>query len=56
MISLMESKYQAPINIGNPEEVVIKDLAVLINKLTNNVNGIVFKPLPQDDLDRENPQ
>ena len=49
MISLMESEYQEPINIGNPEELVIKDLAVLINKLTNNVNGTIFKPLPQDD-------
>ena len=55
MISLMESKYQEPINIGNPEELVIKDLAVLINKLTNNVNGIVFKPLPQDDPRQRKP-
>ncbi|MDR2621521.1 MAG: SDR family oxidoreductase [Dysgonamonadaceae bacterium] len=38
-----------PINIGNPGEYKIIELAEKIIKLTNSKSKIVFKPLPQDD-------
>jgi UDP-glucuronate decarboxylase len=38
-----------PINIGNPVEYKIIELAEKIIKLTNSTSKIIFKPLPQDD-------
>ena len=49
MISLMESEISTPINIGNPNELKIIELA---NKIKNKINPnleIIFKKLPQDD-------
>ncbi len=37
------------INLGNPDERKIIDIAFLIKKLTNSKSKIVFKPLPEDD-------
>ena len=49
MNNLMESKVSSPVNIGNPEELTILDLAKKIrNKINPNLE-IIFKPLPQDD-------
>ncbi len=44
-----------PINIGNPEEITIYELAKTIIKLTNSDSKIVFKPLPLDDPERRKP-
>ncbi|NPA91916.1 MAG: SDR family oxidoreductase [Chloroflexi bacterium] len=44
-----------PVNIGNPEEYRIIDFAKLVNELTGNQAGIVFKPLPQDDPKKRRP-
>jgi UDP-glucuronate decarboxylase len=44
-----------PINLGNPSEVTILDLARLIIDLTGSKSKIVFKPLPQDDPERRMP-
>ena len=38
-----------PMNIGNPDEFTILELAQKIIELTNSESRIVFKPLPQDD-------
>jgi dTDP-glucose 4,6-dehydratase len=38
-----------PINVGNPLELSILAFAELINRLTGNVAGIAFQPLPVDD-------
>lgn len=43
------------INIGNPDERTIKDLAKLIKKMTNSNSEIVFEKLPEDDPERRNP-
>ncbi len=49
MILLMNSKKNGPINIGNPNEFTIKELAMLIiNKINPNLK-LIFKPLPEDD-------
>jgi len=46
---LMLSKINDPINLGNPQEIAIKDLASVIIKSTGSRSQIVYKPLPQDD-------
>lgn len=40
---------KGPINIGNPVELSIKDVADMIVKMTDSTSEIVFKPLPSDD-------
>ena len=44
-----------PVNLGNPSEVTILDLAKLIIDLTGTKSKIVFKQLPQDDPERRLP-
>jgi nucleoside-diphosphate-sugar epimerase len=45
-----------PINLGNPEELTILELAELVNELTGNRGGIQFQPLPADDPIRRRPE
>lgn len=42
-------------NLGNPKEFTIIELARVIKKLTNSKSEIVFKPLPEDDPTKRNP-
>jgi len=44
-----------PMNLGNPSEFSILELAELVIQLTNSSSGIVYKPLPQDDPVRRKP-
>jgi len=46
---LLMRDYAYPINIGNPHEITIKELAEEIIKITNTNQKIVYKPLPKDD-------
>ncbi len=46
---LMMSNYAAPMNIGNPEEITMLDLAKEIVALTGSKSRIVHQDLPQDD-------
>ena len=43
------------VNLGNPEEVSILEIANLIKKMTNSGSKIAFKPLPRDDPARRKP-
>ena len=52
---LLMSKENEPVNIGNPNEVTIKQIAQTIIKLTNSKSKIVYKPLPSDDPVRRRP-
>ena len=52
---LMESNFRKPINIGNPVEYTIKELAFLIKDLINPKLEIVYKKLPQDDPRQRRP-
>ena len=45
----MMSDYNLPMNIGNPEEITMLDLAKEIIELTNSKSKIIFKELPIDD-------
>ena len=55
MIKLMESNYQKPINIGNPNEFSIKELANLIKNLINPELQFTNKILPEDDPKQRKP-
>ncbi len=46
---LLLSEYSNPVNIGNPDEITIKQFAEEIIKLTNSTQKIVYEPLPEDD-------
>ena len=47
--------FTGPVNIGNPGEFTIKELAELVIKLTNSRSKLVFCPLPQDDPTQRKP-
>jgi len=49
LIKLMNSNYIYPVNIGNPNEITMKQLALLILHLTNSDSKFVYRELPQDD-------
>lgn len=49
MVALIESNEEGPINIGNPGEFTIKELAEKVIALTNSQSELVYKPLPKDD-------
>ncbi len=49
MTLTMNSDYKMPINIGNPKEFTINQLANIIKKKISNDLKIVYKPLPEDD-------
>jgi dTDP-glucose 4,6-dehydratase len=52
---LLLSDYQMPMNIGNPQEITIKDFAEEIIKLTGTDRKIIYKPLPKDDPKQRQP-
>ena len=52
---LLMSKEHTPVNIGNPNEMTIKDIAKVIIKLTGSKSKIVYKPLPEDDPKKRRP-
>jgi dTDP-glucose 4,6-dehydratase len=49
IIKLMESDLVEPVNIGNPQEMTVLEMAKLIIEITGSKSGIVFKELPEDD-------
>ena len=52
---LMMSRYDLPVNIGNPTELTMLQFAGQIIRATGSRSKIVFKPLPQDDPKRRRP-
>ena len=55
MILLMDSNYKYPMNIGNPNEFSIKELANLIRNLVNPNLEFEYKQLPEDDPKQRKP-
>ncbi len=51
LIRLMHSDddFVGPVNLGNPQEISVLDLAQLILDLTGSQSALVFEPLPEDD-------
>ena len=52
---LLLSDYHYPVNIGNPNEISLKDFAEEVLKLTGSSVKIVYKPLPVDDPKQRQP-
>ena len=52
---LLLSDYHMPVNIGNPDEISLKEFAEEILSLTGNKVKIIYKPLPVDDPRQRQP-
>ncbi|HQY21347.1 MAG TPA: SDR family oxidoreductase [Ignavibacteria bacterium] len=52
---LLLSEYANPVNIGNPDEITIKEFAEEIIKLTGTDQKIIYKTLPTDDPKQRQP-
>ena len=52
---LLLSDYHLPVNIGNPDEITIKEFAEEIINLTDTDSKIVYKELPEDDPKQRRP-
>ncbi len=55
IIRLMLSKENDPVNIGNPVEMTIKQIAETIIRMTGSRSKIVYRPLPTDDPKQRRP-
>jgi nucleoside-diphosphate-sugar epimerase len=55
IIRLMLSKEHGPINIGNPREMTIKEIAETIIRMTGSKSTLINKPLPKDDPKQRKP-
>ncbi len=57
LVKLMEtgSDFHGPVNIGNPGEFTIKELAEKVIELTGSKSKIIYNPLPSDDPTQRQP-
>ena len=55
ILSLMDAKTNEPVNIGNPHEVTIEEIARTIVRLVGSTSKIVYRPLPVDDPKQRRP-
>ena len=52
---LMMSEERYPVNLGNPQELTIREFAERIQRLTGTATGIAFRELPEDDPKQRQP-
>jgi UDP-glucuronate decarboxylase len=55
LLRMMESEIEGPVNIGNPDEHTVLDLAEIVLRLTGSRSRIVHRALPADDPHRRKP-
>jgi len=55
ILALMEAKTNDPVNIGNPHEVTIEEIARTIIRMCGSTSKIVYRPLPIDDPKQRKP-
>jgi len=55
LIKVMNIDFVGPVNLGNPVELSMNDLADMIIRLTNSLSDIVYKELPEDDPKKRRP-
>jgi dTDP-glucose 4,6-dehydratase len=55
ILALLDSDYVGPVNIGNPNEFTVRELAELVLEVTGSSSEIVFEPLPVDDPTQRQP-
>ena len=51
----VNSSFTGPVNLGNPVEFTVLELAKLVIELTDSKSKIIFKDLPQDDPEKRKP-
>jgi UDP-glucuronate decarboxylase len=55
LLALNKEGFHGPVNLGNPNEMTIRDLAMEVLTLVGSKSKLVFRPLPQDDPMRRKP-
>jgi dTDP-glucose 4,6-dehydratase len=55
LLALLDSDYVGPVNIGNPDEFTVRELAEIVLEVTGSSSEIVFEPLPVDDPAQRRP-
>src|SRR5919202_1205169 len=55
VLGLMRSQERRPVNLGNPVEYTVREVAGLILKLSGSASELVYEPLPQDDPKQRRP-
>ena len=55
LVAMMQSSLTGPVNLGNPGEFTVKELAMMVLRLTQSSSKIVYKDLPQDDPQQRRP-
>jgi dTDP-glucose 4,6-dehydratase len=54
-LALLDSDYVGPVNIGNPAECTMLELAALVLAVTGSSSELIFDPLPVDDPSQRRP-
>jgi dTDP-glucose 4,6-dehydratase len=55
IIALAESGYHDPVNIGNPDEFTLLELAEIVKELTGSTSELIYEALPEDDPKQRKP-
>jgi dTDP-glucose 4,6-dehydratase len=55
LVALMDSSITGPVNIGNPDEHTVLELAQVVLEVTGSASSLVYQPLPTDDPTRRCP-
>jgi dTDP-glucose 4,6-dehydratase len=55
LVALLDSEVEEPVNIGNPDERTINELAEIVIELTDSDSGITYEPLPPQDPEVRRP-
>jgi dTDP-glucose 4,6-dehydratase len=55
LVALLDHPVPGPVNIGNPDERTVLELAELVLRVTGSTSEVVFRPLPADDPSRRCP-
>jgi dTDP-glucose 4,6-dehydratase len=56
LVALAESGHHDPVNIGNPDEFTLLELAETVRELTGSTSEIVYEALPEDDPKQRRPE
>ena len=54
-LALLDSDYVGPVNIGNPNEFTVRELADLVIEVTGSASEVISEPLPVDDPRQRRP-
>jgi dTDP-glucose 4,6-dehydratase len=55
LLALLDSDHVGPVNVGNPDEFTMLELAELVLEVTGSESELVFEPLPADDPRQRRP-